>query len=253
MAAAVRCIVAADYSQLELRVAAALSKDPQLCGVFQHDPDSPEGNVHAATTSMLFGMPIDQAKEQKALYHVGKTLNFLTLYGGQEGKARELLEKTIIEQELDMPIPSRREIKSWIQRHQDHYQGYWQWARRTVQQAKQDGFSRTWGGRIRLLPEFTDGRASEGERVAVNHAVQGTAAEIVKAAMVRVHREQADPESPLSHGDILLQVHDELVCSVAEEVVAEYIQRLRCLMGGDFLGVQLAVTIGWGKTWADAH
>ena len=224
-------LLAADYSQIELRVLAHFSGDPVFVRTFQEDKD-----IHRETAAVIFGVPVDQVTgEMRAR---AKTVNFATLYGqGAFSLARR----------LDI---SMDEAKTFIADYFERFAGVRRFLDEQVERAKETGFVETLMGRRRRVPEL---RAKSwnirrfGERVAQNTPIQGTAADLIKAAMIRLHRLlEGGPNK------MLLQVHDELVFEVREDRVEEAaVQVVEVMESAVELVVPLRVDTGAGKTWYD--
>jgi DNA polymerase I len=228
-------IVSADYSQIELRILAHFAKDPALLESFQRGED-----VHAATAAETFGVARDAVTGD--MRRVAKVLNFGIAYG---------LSAFGMSQRLDMPP---QEAQGIIDRYFARYAAVKRWLDETIARARQEGEVRTLLGRKRALPELMSRNPAlrqGAERMAVNTPIQGTAADVIKVAMVRVDR--ALQASRLD-ARLLLQVHDELVLEVAEGDAAAATALLRAEMGAAAqLAVPLEVDVGQGRSWADAH
>jgi DNA polymerase-1 len=230
-----RWLISADYSQIELRILAHYSEDPALTEAFRNRED-----VHTRTAAETFGVaPADVAPQQR---RIAKVLNFGIAYG---------LSAFGLAQRLDLP---GAEAQTIIDRYFARYggvRGYIGWA---VEEARRTGESRTLFGRVRAMPEITarnPALRNAAERTAINTPIQGTAADIVKIAMVRVHDALAQEGRD---AQLLLQVHDELVLEAAEAEV-EPVEALvrREMIGAAQLRVPLEVEVGHGRSWADAH
>jgi DNA polymerase I len=228
-------IVSADYSQIELRILAHFAKDPALLEAFQRGED-----VHAATAAETFGVAREAVTGD--MRRVAKVLNFGIAYG---------LSAFGMSQRLDMPP---QEAQGIIDRYFARYAAVKRWLDETIARARQEGEVRTLLGRKRALPELMSRNPAlrqGAERMAVNTPIQGTAADVIKLAMVRVDR--ALQASRLD-ARLLLQVHDELVLEVAEADAAAATELLRAEMGAAAqLAVPLEVDVGQGRSWADAH
>ncbi len=228
-------LVAADYSQIELRVLAHLSGDPALVDAFASGQD-----IHARTAAEVFGvMPgLVTADMRRA----AKVINFGILYGmGPQRLAHEL-------------GISLAEAQRYIASYFERYAGVRQYMRGVVESGRELGFVTTILGRRRPVPELrsTDrGVLQAAERVATNTPIQGSAADIIKLAMVAVERRLSREGL---RGTLLLQVHDELLLEVAEADREATCAALREEMEGALaLSVPLRVDLGVGPTWADAH
>ncbi len=240
--------VAGDYNQLEVRVMAAVSGDPAMVETLCRDPNGPGGNLHARTTSALFGVPVEDAKKDLRLYTAGKSVNFAVGYGATEGKVRELIEAQALRNpSLGLSVPSREEAKQWLLAHRATYSRYWEWAEDELSRCRSRGYSLTLFGHRRELYNLHSSDPSlrmEAERQAINHVIQGSAAWIVKLAMQRAW------ETGL---DLRLQIHDEIL--IVSEDPEQDAARLRACMEMEKLipHVPLRVDVSWGRTWLDAH
>ena len=228
-------MISADYSQIELRVVAHLSGDPALCRAFEEDAD-----VHAATAALVFGVAEDEVTPDMRAR--AKAINFGILYGmGPQRLAR------------DLGI-SFSEARDFIDGYFAALPGVRAWLDRTLEEARRSGEVRTLLGRRRPIPELlsSDPRVRSGaENMAVNTPVQGSAADIIKLAMLRVDR--ALEEEGL-RARMILQVHDELLFDAPEEEREAVCALARREMEGvTELRVPLKVDLGWGPDWASAH
>jgi DNA polymerase-1 len=230
-----RRLLSADYSQIELRILAHYSDDPALVEAFRNRED-----VHTRTAAETFGVaPADVTPDMR---RVAKMLNFGIAYG---------LSAFGLAQRLDLPDAEARGI---IERYFARYAGVRRYIEQAVDEARRRGESRTLYGRVRAMPEIAarnPALRNAAERTAINTPIQGTAADIVKIAMIRVHdalaRARADAK-------LLLQVHDELVLEVAEGEVASVGELVRREMeAAAALKVPLEVEVGSGRSWAEAH
>lgn len=226
-------ILSADYSQIELRVLAHLAQDPELLDAFASGED-----VHARTAALIFDKPREQvtAEERRA----AKTINFGVIYGmGESALAKQL------------GIP-RDQAGRFITAYFARYSGVARFMEKTVESARQGEAVRTLLGRRRFLPNLHSANRAlrlEAERIARNTPIQGTAADLLKRAMVELGRGAEAARIPM-----VLTVHDELVFEVPEAEAAEAGARVRQLMAGVMkLAVPLVVDVHWGKSWAAAH
>lgn len=227
--------LSADYSQIELRLLAHLSADEHLIDAFCSGAD-----FHAATASRVFGLPVDQITPE--LRSRAKAVNFGIVYGQQAFG---------LSQSLGI---SFGEAKEMIDRYFEAYPGVRAYLDRVVLEAKQAGYAETMFGRKRHIPELHARNANQrgfGERTAMNHPMQGSAADIIKLAMVEVQQRLMDENF---EARLLLQVHDELDFSVP---IAE-IDRLSALVKDVMenvvsLSVPLVVDVSFGDNWAQAH
>ncbi len=230
-----RIILSADYSQVELRVLAHLSGDPVLIDAFEHDED-----VHRRTASEVFGVPPEEIDAGQR--RIAKAVNFGVVYGQTDwGLARQLRI-------------SKAEASRYIEGYFARHTGVRVFMDETIAQAKREGEVRTILGRRRAIPGINARRhntRSYAERIARNTPIQGSAADLLKVAMIRVVSalEAAKLDAPM-----ILTVHDELVFEVlpdAAEGVAEVVREVMSQVHP--LRVPLKVDIAWGRTWADAH
>lgn len=228
-------LVSADYSQIELRIMAHLSGDPRLLQAFAQGED-----VHRATAAEIFGMtPIEVGAEQR---RVAKTINFGLIYGMSAfGLARQLgLERSA--------------AQSYIERYFARYPGVARYMEETRTAARTTGYVETVFGRRLWLPEIRAtqaGRRQGAERAAINAPMQGTAADLIKLAMIAV-QDWLDREHLKTR--LILQVHDELVLEVPDEELARLRIELPPLMTQlARLSVPLVVEVGVGRHWDAAH
>lgn len=235
IAEAGRLMVSADYSQVELRVMAHLSEDPLLIEDLTSGLD-----VHTQTASRLFEVPPDQVTPDQR--RRAKTVNFGVLYGMSAFRLAR-------EQKIELA-----EAQQIIERYLGRYQGIAAFQQRNLAQARERGYVTTLLGRRRFLPaiNYRDRLAREAaERMALNTPIQGTAADIIKLAMLQVDQmmQEEFPEALMT-----LQVHDELVFEVPEGEVERFAQRVKEVMEKVIqLKVPLVVEASWGKNWAEAH
>ncbi len=225
-------IVSADYSQIELRLLAHLSQDAKLLEAFRTGED-----VHVRTASLIFDVaPKDVTKEMRG--HA-KTVNFGVIYGMGDNA---LAKQTGV---------TRAEAARFIESYFARYEGVRTFMEQTVERARQGEAVRTLLGRRRFLPNLHSGNRglrAEAERVAKNTPIQGTAADLMKVAMVKIGQE------PLPGVRMILTVHDELVFEVPEAKVAEVTVLVREAMASAMtLDVPLVVDVGSGPNWALAH
>jgi DNA polymerase-1 len=228
-------LVSADYSQIELRILAHYAKDPALRESFRRGED-----VHTRTAAQTFEVAPDQVTPDQR--RIAKVLNFGIAYG---------LSAFGLAARLDLP---RDRAQAIIDAYFKRYAGVRRWLDETIAEAKRAGSVRTLWGRERPLPEITSrnpGLRMAAERMAVNTPIQGTAADIVKLAMLRVH---AALPGASARSRLLLQVHDELVVEAPEAEVAGVEALLRREMAqAATLDVPLDVEVGHGRSWSEAH
>ncbi len=228
-----RLLLSADYSQIELRVLAHLSQDPALLSAFHQGQD-----IHAATASMMFNVPIDKVNGE--MRRIAKILNFGVIYG--------LSPYGISQQTGFSPEEGQKFITTYFSK----YPGIKEYIESTVRKARQDGYVETMLGRRRYTPEINASNFNvrqATERVAINMPIQGTAADIMKLAMLRVHRRLAQDRL---RSLMVLQVHDELMFEVpVEEVEALKGMVLEEMPQALQLSVPLKVEVKTGQTWGD--
>jgi len=227
-------LLTADYSQIELRLLAHLSGDAAFVEAFERG-----GDIHRQTAGLIFGVGSDQVTAEMRAR--AKTINFATIYGqGPFALARQL-------------GITQDEARDFIRRYFERFAGVRAWLDHTVEEARRRGYVETLFGRRRYIPELKDRSFSVrafGERTATNSPLQGSAADLIKVAMVRIHRRLG--QQGLG-GRMVLQVHDELVFEVPEaELEAVQGVAKREMEGAAALRVPLVVTIGMGRNWLDA-
>ena len=228
-------LLAADYSQVELRILAHLSGDEKLAEAFREGRD-----IHASTASVVFG--VDPEDVDRTMRSQAKAVNFGLLYGmGPQRLARET-GLTVLEARdfIDRYFAAFPSVRGWIDG--------------VLEGARENGYVETLMGRRRPMPDVTSSNQRArvaAENAAVNTPVQGSAADIIKKAMIDL--EGRLEASPL-HAQMLLQVHDELVLEVPERELEETIAVVREAMEGAVeLGVPLQVDFGHGANWLEAH
>ncbi|VFP86558.1 DNA polymerase I [Candidatus Erwinia haradaeae] len=230
------CIIAADYSQIELRIMAHFSQDIGLLSAFAKEQD-----IHCATASEMFGIAFSEiSKEQRQR---AKTINFGLMYGMSPfGLARQL-------------HISVKEAKLYVDRYFDRYPGVFQYMQDTRQQALKNGYVSTLYGRRLYLPNIQDKnimRRKAAERAAINAPMQGTAADIIKRTMIHIDQWLLQQKHPSFK--IIMQVHDELVFEARTDAVKEASIKICSIMeSSGNLDVPLRVDIGVGKNWDQAH
>ena len=227
-------ILSADYSQIELRVLAHLSGDESLKQAFSEDMD-----IHTKTAMDVFGVPEDEVTS--LMRRQAKAVNFGIIYG---------ISDYGLSQNLNIP---RKVAAQFIERYFQSYPGVKEYMDRVVEQARKDGYVTTMLNRRRYLPEIRSrnyNRRTFAERTAMNTPIQGSAADIIKTAMVRLHREI---KRRRVKSRMLLQVHDELIFEVPEEELEEMKNLVRTVMEQAVpLSVPLKVDIHTGQTWYEA-
>ncbi|WP_038914905.1 DNA polymerase I [Dickeya zeae] len=228
-------ILAADYSQIELRIMAHLSRDAGLLKAFSEGLD-----IHRATAAEVFGLPLDKVTTEQR--RSAKAINFGLIYGMSAfGLSRQL-------------GIARNEAQKYMNLYFERYPGVQEYMERTRQQAADQGYVSTLDGRRLYLPDIHSRNAMSrkaAERAAINAPMQGTAADIIKKAMIAID-DWLQQEKPLA--TMLMQVHDELVFEVHHSVMDEVSAKIRNLMEGCMqLDVPLQVDIGTGSNWDQAH
>lgn len=227
--------VDSDYSQIELRVLAHVADDEKLIEAFQNGQD-----IHRTTASHVFGVPFDEVTDLQR--RNAKAVNFGIVYG---------ISAFGLSQDLNI---SRKEAQEFIDKYFETYPKIKAFLDSTVEQAKKDGYIKTMFNRIRPIPELSSSNFMQrqfGERVAMNSPIQGTAADIIKIAMIRVHdrliREKLKSK-------LILQVHDELLIEALEEEKEQVIALLEEEMKNAVkLKVSMEVGTETGYDWYDAH
>ncbi|WP_394236063.1 DNA polymerase I [Pseudomonas anguilliseptica] len=228
-------LLAADYSQIELRIMAHLAKDESLLDAFRHGRD-----VHKATAAEVFGVPLEAVTSDQR--RSAKAINFGLIYGMSAfGLAKQI-------------GCDRKQAQAYIDVYFARYPGVLAYMERTREQASEQGFVETLFGRRLYLPDIhakNQALRKGAERTAINAPMQGTAADIIKRAMVTVNNWLS--ESGLD-AKVILQVHDELVLEVREDLVEQVSEQIRPLMGNAaMLDVPLLVEVGVGDNWDEAH
>ncbi|GAB2926477.1 DNA polymerase I [Hafnia psychrotolerans] len=230
------CIVAADYSQIELRIMAHLSKDEGLLKAFAEGKD-----IHKATAAEVFGTPLDNVTGEQR--RSAKAINFGLIYG---------MSAFGLSRQLNIP---RKESQRYMDLYFERYPGVLEYMERTRTQASEKGYVETLDGRRLYLPDIKSSNAMRrkgAERAAINAPMQGTAADIIKRAMINVADWLLQPDAPRAR--IIMQVHDELVFEVHNDDVEVVSEKVRSLMEGSMeLAVPLKVEVGVGKNWDEAH
>ncbi len=227
--------VDSDYSQIELRVLAHVADDEKLIEAFQNGQD-----IHRTTASHVFGVPFDEVTDLQR--RNAKAVNFGIVYG---------ISAFGLSQDLNI---SRKEAQEFIDKYFETYPKIKAFLDSTVEQAKKDGYIKTMFNRIRPIPELSSSNFMQrqfGERVAMNSPIQGTAADIIKIAMIRVHDRLIRDKLK---SKLILQVHDELLIEALEEEKEQVIALLEEEMKNAVkLKVSMEVGTETGYDWYDAH
>ena len=227
-------LVDADYSQIELRVLAHIAGDSVMCNAFSNGLD-----IHTATAAQVFGVEMENVTSLQRRH--AKAVNFGIVYGISEFSLAE-----------DIGV-SRWEAKEYIENYLTNYGGVRKYMKDVVVNARESGYTETLFGRKRYIPELKASNfniRSGAERIALNTPIQGTAADLIKLAMIRVEQglNQHFPEACL-----LLQVHDELIVECPEEIAPQVAQLIsREMEGIAQLKVPLTAEAKYGKSWYDA-
>ena len=226
-----RMLVDADYSQIELRLLAHISGDPTMIAAFRNNTD-----IHAATASEVFGVPTSMVTPD--MRKKAKAVNFGIVYGISAFSLSD-----------DIKV-SRKEAEAYINKYFETYPGIRGYLEGEIEKGKEQGYVTTMFGRRRYIPELSSGKGmlkKFGERVAMNSPIQGTAADIIKIAMIAVDRALKDAGL---NARLILQVHDELIVECDEKDVSEVSAILaREMEGAVTLSVPLTVDLHAGKTW----
>lgn len=226
-------LISADYSQIELRILAHMSEDPALIDVFEHDLD-----IHAQTARNILGIAPEEELPKEAR-RLGKTINFGIIYG---------MGPFALSQELGI---SMGEAQRYIDAYFARFPGVRRLFARLEASAKADGFVRTVSGRKRVIADLDSSGRGQGflARAAINAPLQGSAADLIKKAMIRVDdrlRKEA------GGAFLVLQIHDELLLECPEEEVTSVAAIVKAEMEGAMhLLVPLKVDVGWGKNWLE--
>ena len=226
--------LSADYSQIELRVLAHMAEDENLIQAYRHNAD-----IHTATASQVFGVPVSEVTP--LLRRNAKAVNFGIVYG---------ISAFGLSQDLNI---TRQEANDYIERYFKTYPGIKKYLDGNVAFAKENGYVKTLYGRIRPIPELSSSnfmQRSFGERAAMNSSIQGTAADIIKIAMIRVSRRLREEKLA---SRLILQIHDELLIETKEEE-KERVKEILAeeMTGAADLRVPLLIDMEEGQNWYDA-
>lgn len=228
-------IVSADYSQIELRIMAHLSRDKGLLTAFAEGKD-----IHRATAAEVFGLPLESVTNEQR--RSAKAINFGLIYG---------MSAFGLSRQLNIP---RKESQKYMDLYFERYPGVLEYMERTRAQAKENGYVETLDGRRLYLPDIKSSNAARragAERAAINAPMQGTAADIIKRAMIAV---DAWLEKEKPRVKMIMQVHDELVFEVHKDDLETVSQKIHELMENSMkLDVPLLVEVGSGENWDQAH
>ncbi|MBI2600380.1 hypothetical protein HYW42_00335 [Candidatus Daviesbacteria bacterium] len=231
-----KVLLKADYSQVELRILAHLSDDPNLKIAFQEGID-----IHTLTASKIFKVPVDQVTREQR--NVGKTMNFATLYG-QGAHA--------LSQQLGIDYQT---AKTYIDEYFAKFPKVKEWMGQVLEQGYKNGFVETIWGRKRYIPELQASNRmlkAFGERAAVNHPIQGTSADMIKKAMVEIDEEIQNSKLKTQNCCMILQIHDELLFECNPKFVKETAKMVKDKMENALtLSVPVIVDLKVGKNWGE--
>ena len=226
-------LLSADYSQIELRLLAHFSGDPLLVHAYQNNED-----IHTLTASEVFGVPAETMDKQTRAR--AKAVNFGIVYG---------ISAFGLAQQLGIP---QAEAKAYIERYFARYEGVKAFIEKTLEQTRKEGSVRTLFGRVRPIPDIESRNPNQrgfAERTAINTPLQGTAADLIKLAMISIDRKLAERAFKTR---MVLQVHDELLFEVPADETAEIEALVRAEMEGVVkLSVPLVADLGFGPNWRD--
>jgi len=229
------CLISSDYSQIELRVLAHISNDEGLTDAFIKDID-----VHSRTAAELFGISLESVTQE--MRRIAKTVNFGVVYG---------ISPYGLSEALDI---SPKEAGQYIDQYFEKHKGVRAYMERTIAEAKQAGYVITLLGRKRPVPEINSTNSNirqQAERLAINSPIQGTAADLIKIAMINIHNRLKREKLKTR---MVLQIHDELLCEAPENEAGIIKDMIRHEMENAIsLSVPLKVDIGVGKNWSEAH
>lgn len=228
-------LLAADYSQIELRLAAHLSGDENMLKAFKEGID-----IHSMTGSSVFGVGLDEVTPQ--MRRQAKIINFATIYG---------VSPFGLSRQADIGV---KEAGEFIRLYFETYPGFKAYTEETIEFARSHGYVQTLLGRRRMVPEINSDtifRREGAERVAINTPIQGTSADLIKLAMISIARELKEKKLRTK---MIIQVHDELVfevpCNEKEEVESLVVELMENALE---LTVPVTVDVGWGNNWEEAH
>ena len=228
-------ILSADYSQIELRILAHVTGDEELLKAYQHDED-----IHTKTATQLFGLPASEITSN--MRREAKTVNFSVIYG---------ISAFSLSKDLDIP---RSEAQRYINEYFTLYKGVKQYIEDTIELTKKQGYVTTLLNRIRYIPEIHSKNKNIrqfAERTSANTPIQGTAADMIKLAMIAIHKKLMNDYPDVK---MIIQVHDELVFEVpeqrADEIRALVVTEMESVLD---LQVPIKVDAHYGKNWDEAH
>ncbi|OCG57681.1 DNA polymerase I [Gilliamella sp. Nev6-6] len=229
-------IISADYSQIELRIMAHLSQDKSLLDAFSHNKD-----IHRVTASEILGKSESEVTSEER--RRAKAVNFGLIYG---------MSAYGLSKQINI---ARKEAQFYIDRYFERYPSVQTYMDEIRQQATEQGYIETLSGRRLYLPKIKSGSGIErrgAERAAINAPMQGTAADIIKTAMIKVS--EWIKSLPIGNIRMVMQVHDELVFEVKEELIEQYQTQIKSIMENCYqLSIPLKVDVGVGDNWDEAH
>ena len=229
-------LIAADYSQIELRIVASLAKDKKMIEIFEAGED-----IHRATAAAINGVPLEKVTKQ--MRYAAKEVNFGVLYGmGAYGLAWRA------------KIP-QWQAKEFIDKYFEQFAGVKKYVDETIASAREEGYVETLFGRRRYIPELKSGNyqlRAAGERMAINMPIQGTAADLMKMAMIRVHDNIKASKHTNKDVRMILQVHDEIVLEVKKGLEKEIANMVvKEMENVATLNVPIEVHVDTGKRWGE--
>ena len=229
-----KLIMSADYSQIELRLLAHFSLDPLMVESFNANDD-----IHSITAGEIFN--IEKGKVSEDQRRLAKTINFGILYGiGSKRLSQQIKQDS-------------KTAKSFIEKYFNKYNSVQSYFQKTIDDTRSKGYSETILNRRRYLPDINSNNfmlRAAGERAAINSPIQGSAADIIKMAMILINKDK----NLLEHCSMIMQVHDELVFEVDQTKIKEVSKKIENHMISCItLNVPLVVDIGFGNTWAESH
>lgn len=228
-------LVSADYSQLELRIVASLAEDKKMIDIFENGLD-----IHTATAAAINGVALERVTKQ--MRYAAKEVNFGVLYGmGVHGLAWRA-------------GISRDEAKNFIKKYFEEFRGVKKYIDTVIAAVRQRGYCETLFGRRRYIPEINSSNfqaRSQAERMAINHPIQGTEADMIKMAMIELQSKIINQESGIK---MIMQVHDELVFEIKKELVKHVLQPIKQIMESVVkLRVPVKVEVSSGENWGEVH
>lgn len=231
-----KVLIGADYSQIELRIMAEVSGDPNLIKAFKEGED-----IHSATAAKIFNIDIKDVDKEKR--NIGKTMNFATLYGqGPRALSKQL--------KVDYAT-----AKKYIEEYFSQFSKIKEWMIKTLEEGKRLGYVETIWGRRRYIPELNSSNSflrSFGERAAINHPIQGTSADMIKKAMVEISKSLESRVESRESCSLILQIHDELLFECDPEELEGMAGMIKEKMEGVIeIAVPIKVDLKSGKNWGE--